>query len=339
MSKWRLTRLRGEFCITWSDGDIRRRYRLGTSDPQEAARRAPARYAELTRPRGSSVGDLWEAYLIDMEGRAVATTMRYSWRALKSRFGDMEAETITIADCRAHIEERRSAGIKDGTIHTELGHLRMVVKWAEKHGQLSRAPYIERPSKPEPKEAFLTRQEASRLLEAAAVPHVRLAIQLLVGTGARSTAALELTWDRVDFAKGLIHLRNPLDKGRRKGRAVVPMNESLSEALRVAKQGALCPFVIEWAGNSVKSIKRSLKRAGEAVGRADVSPHMLRHSAAVWLAEDGHSMDEIAQFLGHGDSRITARVYARYSPTYLRKLAASPELGNLGRDTSFLSEA
>lgn len=37
-------------------------------------------------------------------------------------------------------------------------------------------------------------------------------------------------------------------------------------------------------------------------------------------------MDEIAQFLGHSDSRITARVYARYSPAHLRKLADSLEV-------------
>ena len=63
--------------------------------------------------------------------------------------------------------------------------------------------------------------------------------------------------------------------------------------------------------------------AGEAIGRPDVSPHMLRHSAAVWLAEDGHSMHEIAQFLGHDDVKTTTKIYARFSPTHLRKLADS----------------
>jgi integrase len=53
---------------------------------------------------------------------------------------------------------------------------------------------------------------------------------------------------------------------------------------------------------------------------------MLRHSAAVWLAEDGHSMEEIGQFLGHKNSRMTANVYARFSPTHLRKLANSLEI-------------
>lgn len=32
-------------------------------------------------------------------------------------------------------------------------------------------------------------------------------------------------------------------------------------------------------------------------------------------------MEEIAQYLGHSDSRITSRVYARYSPDFLREAA------------------
>lgn len=326
MSDWRLTRLRGEYCLTWYEGDIRRRYRLGTSDAKEAARRAPARYAELTRPRGSTVSDLWEGYVLDMEGRAVVGTMKHTWKALRDRFGPTEAEAVSIADCRAHTDARRKAGIKDGTIHTELGHLRMVLLWAKRNKLINSVPDIERPSKPEPKDAYLTRGEVSGMLAASISPHIVLAILLLIGTGARIAAALQLTWDRVDFERRMIQLRNPFDKAKRKGRATVPMNDTLFKALQTSHKVALSPFVIEWGGMPVKSIKRGLKAAGTAIGRPDVSPHMLRHSAAVWLAEDGHSMDEISQFMGHGDSKITARVYARYSPTHLRKLADSLEI-------------
>lgn len=325
MSEWRLTRLRGEFCIAWQDGDIRRRYRLGTDDRQEAARRAPARYAELTRPKGTTIADLWEGYRTDKAGRPIATTMEYTWKALEPRFGRMEALTVSVADCRAYVAARRRAGKKDGTIHTELGHLRSVLVWAHKNGLIDRAPHVERPSKPEPKDGYLTRDEAAKLIRAAHAPHISLAILLMIGTGARNAAALELTWDRVDFERGMIHLRNPFDRARRKGRASTPMNDKLRAALQDARKLALTGYVIEWAGNPVKSVKKGFKTAGDKIGRPDVSPHMLRHSAAVWLAEDGHSMEEIAQFLGHENSRITAKVYARYSPDHLRKLAASLE--------------
>ncbi|MBB3385515.1 MULTISPECIES: site-specific integrase [unclassified Rhizobium] len=327
MSEWRLTRLQGEFCVTWDEpGGIRRRYRLGTRDQKEASRLAASRYAELTRPKGTTVEDLWKAYVIAKEGRAVVGTMKFTWKALKDRFGKMEGMAITILDCQAHTAERRKAGIQDGTIHTELGHLRTVLVWSEKNGLIARAPHIERPAKPDPKDGYLKRDEVGKMIEGAKVPHIRLAIMLMIGTGARNAAALELTWDRVDFERRLINLRNPFDRAPRKGRATVPMNETLMRELKLAKQAALSPYVIEWAGVQVKSIKKGLKAAAKAAKISDVSPHMLRHSAAVWLAEDGHSMTRIAQFLGHSNSRITEKVYARYSPEHLRDLADTLDL-------------
>jgi integrase len=53
-----------------------------------------------------------------------------------------------------------------------------------------------------------------------------------------------------------------------------------------------------------------------------VSQHVLRHSAAVHMAEAGVPMSEIAQFLGHSSTSVTERVYARYSPDHLRRAAA-----------------
>jgi hypothetical protein len=37
------------------------------------------------------------------------------------------------------------------------------------------------------------------------------------------------------------------------------------------------------------------------------------------MAEDEVPMQQIAQYLGHNDSRTTERVYARFSPDYLPK--------------------
>ena len=288
MPEWKLNRFRGAFCIVWNEGDTRRRYSLGTSDHEEALRLAPARFAELTRPSGTTVEDLWSGYINDRQGRPVTGTMKHTWKALAKRFGPLEPSQLTAAHCRAHIEDRRKAGIKDGTIHTELGHLRLVLLWAEKPNLISKAPHIERPPKPAPKDVRLTREEANSLISAAKAPHIKLAIRLMLGTAARNAAALELTWDRVDFDRSTLSLRDPKDLTRRKGRATVPLSDGLKAALVEAKAGALTNHVIEWTGAPVKSIKRGLKAAGIAIGRPDVSPHMLRHSAAVWLAEGGH---------------------------------------------------
>src|SRR4051812_23952003 len=158
--------LKGErVLVFWRDGK-RSRHRLGTADPREAERRAPAVYAELTRPKGKAVADLWQGYITDKSGRAVLVTMHHTWKALERRFSALSGDSITIADCRAHTEERRKAGIRDGTIHTELGHLRMVSLWAEKHGLIHKAPAIERPAKPKPAEKHLTPAQVKALANA-----------------------------------------------------------------------------------------------------------------------------------------------------------------------------
>lgn len=327
MPEWRITRLRGKLALTFERGGKRHRHSLGTDDPRQAYLIAPAVFAELTRPTGRTVQDLWTAYTLDKAGKAVLVTMEFTWRALRERFGSRDGENITKDDCRAHVEARRQAGIGDGTIHTELGHLRTVLKWAEANKLIGKAPAIERPTKPEPKERHLTRDEAQRILAAAKAPHLKTAIHLMLGTAARITAILELTWDRVDFDRRMIQLRDPDDKVKRKGRAVVPINNTLMTALRDAKAGSLSEYVVEWAGEPVKSLKRGIATAAREAKTPDVSAHVFRHTAAVWMAEAGVPMEEISQYLGHNSVEITRRVYARYSPEHLRKAAAALDFG------------
>src|SRR6202035_5271412 len=140
---------------------------------------------------------------------------------------------------------------------------------------------------------------------------------------------LGLEWDRVDFGGKTINLHDPTRPRTKKGRAVVPINRTLMAALQEARTGALTPYVIEWNGKPVKSIKHALARAGQRCGLPWVSAHVLRHTAACLMAECGVSMDRIAAMLGHSDSRITARVYAKFSPDFLRDAAEALEIDTL----------
>jgi Phage integrase family len=133
---------------------------------------------------------------------------------------------------------------------------------------------------------------------------------------------LQLTWDRVDFHRGTINLDDPERDRTQKGRARVAMNPTVRDALIEARRHATSPFVVEFEGKQIQSIKGALKRAAE---RADLeaSPYVLRHTAAVWMAEDGVPIPEIAQILGHTDVNTTYRVYARFSPQHQQRAVAS----------------
>jgi integrase len=287
------------------------------------------------RPTGPlrTTADLWAAYLADRQGRAVLATMAHTAKHLLPHFGALSPDEIHPATCRAYVAARRRAGIADTTINTELGHLATVLNWAAKARIIPAAPHIERPPRRTAETPRLTRAQAYRLIEACTDPHLRLATILLLTTSARVGALVALTWGRVDLDRRLITLTDPDDMTRRKSRATIPINDTAFAALTEAAAIRRSDHVIEWGGRPVRSIRKGLASAATRAGLPHVSPHMLRHSAATWMAEAGIGMEEIAAFLGHATPATTRRLYARFSPDYLRKPAAALELPAL-RDHS-----
>ncbi|RWN33452.1 site-specific integrase [Mesorhizobium sp.] len=327
MPKYRLGRLRGEFCAVHYDAaGNRHRNTLGTDNKIAAAAAVDKLNEQEERKPGQTVQSLWDAYREEKKGRRIAESMVTTWKALKGTFGEREAESIGDQTCQAYIDDRRKLGKADGTIWTELNHLRIVVSWSVKRGRILRAPFIAMPRKPDPRQRWLTREDVGRLKNAASAEHIRLFIILAIATGGRKEALLTLKWDQVDFVRGIIHLDDQKAPHKRKGRASVPMNRTILAALQEARKAALSGYVIEWCGNPVKSVKRSLAKTAENAGLKDVTAHVFRHSAAIWMVSDGIPMAKVAQYLGHSDDRITQRVYARYAPSHMQDAADSLNL-------------
>lgn len=322
MPEYRIGKLNDRFVVTWWVDGKRRRYRLAAESRAGAEGEAlDLIRKERAKVSGSTIDELWQLYREEKKGRRIAVAMNFEWRKMKPFFGHLRPDQTTIDLCRAYAGARRAMGAKDGTIWTELGHLRTVFIWAAARKLIAHAPPIERPAKPAPKDRWLTDSEIARLLDAAKEHHIRLAILLMLSTAGRIGAILELTWDRVDFDGGKVNLRST-ELGPRKGRAVVPMNDGLRAALSTAKAVAQTDHVIEWAGSPVKSIKTGFRSACSDAKLAGVSPHTLRHTAAVHLVAAGVAMQKVAQYLGHSNTFVTEKVYGRYAPDHLREEAA-----------------
>jgi integrase len=237
-----------------------------------------------------------------------------------AHFGAYRPDHITKELCEDYREKRQGDGKSLGSVHTELGHLRSALTYAVKIGLIERAPHIWRPAKPAPKERFLSRSEINALIDSAETPHVKLAIILMLGTAGRVGAILDLEWSRVDFERGTINLRRD-DSVTRKGRAAVPMNGMTRAALQTAHGAALTDYVVEYAGGPVRSIRTGFKAACKRAGIEGATIHTLRHTAAVYMAEAGVPMWKISQYLGHSNTAITERVYARFAPSAMQDAA------------------
>lgn len=326
MSDMRAKLYRGTYYAVWSDdaGSTQRRS-LRTVDREEAERRLIDLRVAMAAPVGATTGAIVQAYLDEKKGR-IADHQRLvnGWKQAKPTFHHLRPDQITREICREYAEARRQQGTElrgratgDATILKEMNIVRQALNWRGVQGAV-----FEAPSAPPPRDRHLTKAEFQKLLDGCGMAHVRLFMVLALSTAGRKSAILQLTWDRVDFDRKQIRLAVVGEKNR-KGRALVPMTERLHAELLIAKDAALSPYVVEYAGGQVLNIKKGFASAVARAGLGDITPHDLRHSAAVWMAESGVRMDEIAQFLGHSDPRITYRVYARFSPDYLRKAASA----------------
>jgi integrase len=312
----RLKLYRGKWAVVWHDGARTQRRSLGTADRHLAERR----FRDVKIETDETVADAAELYLREKQGQARSyDAMQAAWKATKPTFGHLRPDQITKALCRDYARKRKATGRKNGTIIRDLAFLRAALKWAKRPGA-----DFQLPSAPAPRDRYLTKAEYDRLLAACKSHHMRLFVILALATAGRASAILELTWDRVDFERGRIQLAKEGEE-RRKGRATVPMNERARAALSVAYEARTCEHVIEYGGMPVKQIKRGFRETVARAGLKDVSPHVLRHTAGVWMAEAGVSIHEIASFLGHTDIKLTFRVYSRHSPDYLQKAAKALE--------------
>lgn len=309
---YQLVCYRGAWCVYWRENGRPRRNSLHTRDRAEAEREFAAVLAKLRepkRPQLITVADCLAAYY-EAKPQVIPRP------ALARHFGAMLPSAIDQAACEAYPRDR-GAAVK--TIHTEMGILRAALIHCQRLGWIT-APFIWMPPNGEPRDRWLTHEEADRLLAACEQPHLRLYVSIALHTGARPGAILDLTWEQILWDRGLINFNPPGRTRTHKGRPLVKMTADLRSELEAA-HGAKNPgavHVISWGRRQVKTVKRAFAAACARAALEDVTPHTLRHTAATWMAERGVPMRQISLQLGHSSTDVTERVYAKHSPDYLQ---------------------
>lgn len=331
--EYTVQRFREGFAIVWWEKDPdtgeakRRRIKLTAKDRPTAEAEARTRWQVGDDPNWT-VGRIMKGYLASIADKPSHQRREDAWKAMKPFWNDVDPEMIDEPMCRAYRKTRRVA---DGTARYELLQLSTAINWARKERHIAANPSIWLPPVGKVQTRHLTRGEFERFFAAVKSDHARVYVMLGLFTMARPSAILDLTWDRVDFARRQIDFRPPGRAQTSKRRVVVPIGDELLATLQEAFQARTCEYVVEHGGEKVGSIKKAFQAASERSG-VRATPYTLRHTGAVWAAEAGVPMPQLAQFMGHDDDRTTQKHYARFSPNFLRGVVDA--IGSIGRKAS-----
>jgi integrase len=299
---------------------LRRRVSTGAHDRAQAERFLAQFIAGSQEPALSepTVGEILAAYRDDHgKGLRGQDGLKYGVAALTRQIGDLKPDHLTPTQIKRYSAQR---GASAGTILREIGILRAALGWATDHKIIGHRPHISNPVQPPPpRERWLTKEEANQLVAACTAPHLRLFVILALATVPRMGALLEARWHQIDWEAATINFGRGHGNKRR---AVVPLNGEALKALKAAREMATSEWIVEYHGRRVATIKRGFAAACRRAGIEDVTPHILRHSGATWMAVDGVPLSEIARMLGDSE-RTVERVYAKHTPAYLRRASGA----------------
>ena len=171
---------------------------------------------------------------------------------------------------------------------------------------------------------IMTDKELGRLVKVLKSDKNRMVCSIclfLLSTGARLNEALNARWEHFDLER-----RNwviPCDHSKSRKIRSIPLNEhaiSLLESLETRDKYDH-PFIAR-GGKPFTTIHKVWNRLRNEAGLPHLRIHDLRHQYASFLINQGRTLYEVQQILGHSDPSVTQR-YAHLSTKSLRDVADS----------------
>jgi integrase/recombinase XerD len=234
-----------------------------------------------------------------------------------------------IMDFMLHEKDR---GLDPASVARALVSIRMFHRFLTEEGRLSEnvTDVLESPKLWKKLPECLTFAEVERLLKA---PNARRAqgvrdqavLELMYATGLRATELTTLKLSSLDFQEGTVRI---LGKGSKE--RIVPVGRKARESVR----RYMAQTRSEWVGSSRnvetlfvtrqgKSMSRQsvwaiLKKYARTIGiRKKLYPHILRHSFATHLLENGADLRVVQELLGHADI-MTTQIYTHMDKSRLK---------------------
>ncbi len=146
----------------------------------------------------------------------------------------------------------------------------------------------------------------------------KLIIKLLYSSGLRLQELIDLKRKDIDFERNILNVK----KGKGKKDRVTIISDALKlDLLKYYSNNTFhTEYVFEGRDGKYtkKSVQKVLDEAGKKAG-IKATPHMLRHSFATHLLEQGTDIRHIQKLLGHSDLKTT-EVYTHVSTKDLSKI-------------------
>ena len=230
--------------------------------------------------------------------------------------------SVTAADLRAFLAQRRAEGLGPASAARELSGIRAFLGYAaEQQGQHVQLPRTRAPRRPRTLPRPAAPDEAVELAEnaagAASAPWIGardLAILLLLyGAGLRVAEALSLTARVLPIGATL------RVTGKRSKTRIVPIVSAVREAIDDYVRQCPWPIVgdallfVGARGGPLNPdlVRRSVAAARRRLGLPDtLTPHALRHSFATHLLARGADLRALQELLGHA-SLSSTQIYTK----------------------------
>ena len=165
-------------------------------------------------------------------------------------------------------------------------------------------------------------------------------VALYTGTraGAVCRAALEPTEGKgwIDLEKGMFFRRPAGAREAKKRRPPVPLPRRLLAHLRRWKRLGQ-RYAVEWNSKPVQDVDKAFRNVAKAAGLPDVTPHILRHTAATWQMQLGTDPWQAAEYLGMSLKTLVEN-YGHHHPDYLSGPRQAFDRAPMDRQTKPVTE-
>lgn len=319
--------------------------RIDGKSVSNKTRRENERAAKEALTSRWTVNKIWEDYDAAHSQRACAKGDASYYKYIQPEIGaktPTELVTLDLERLKRNVaktkSERTGKFLSEQTVKHVLALLKRMLRWAAEMGHIEHPTHLKfkMPRLDNEKTEFMSEEQLRTYLQALdEEPDQDKAafFRVMLLTGVRRTALLNVRWDDVDLKNGYLVLRGEVAKNDKTqtiplSPGTVQILANIPRQLMASGKRTLSPYV--WPGKNGgprEDFRAMGRRLRDKAGLPkDWRPcHMLRHTYASMLANSGVNIYELQKLLTHGSSAMTQR-YAHLSNESLKRAAATADI-------------